>query len=124
MGDDGHGTTVTFGTSGFAANIISIDGPAVVRDAIDTTHMGSSTAKSAIPADVYDAGEMTMTVEHDASLTVPMSGAVETITIAWAGGANTWAFSGFMTGYTPNAESGSRMEAVITIKATGEITGL
>jgi len=121
---DGHGTTVTFGTSAWSANIISVDGPSATRDDVDNTHMGTSNAKAFLPSSLYDGGELTLTVEHDASAAVPIDQAAETITIDWAGGGNTYAFSGYMKGYTPGAAIGERMEAQAVIKVTGAITGL
>lgn len=121
---DGHGTTITFGTSSFSANLISVNGPSVTRDDIDNTHMGTSDAKAYLPSALYDGGEVSLTVEHDASLAVPIDQDAETITIDWAGQGSTWAFSGYVKGCTPGAAIGERMESEITIKVTGAVTGL
>jgi len=121
---DGHGTTVTFGTSGFASNLISVDGPSASREDVDNTHMGTSAAKAYLPSALYDGGEVTLHVEHDASASVPIDQAAETITIDWAGSANTYAFSGYIKGYTPGAAIGERMEADVVVKVTGAVTGL
>lgn len=121
---DGHGTTVTFGTSGFSANLLSIDGPSVSREDIDNTHMGTSTGKAFLPSALYDGGEVTLKVEHDGSDAVPIDQDPETITIDWAGQGNTYAFSGYVKGYTPGAATGERMESSLVVKVTGAITGL
>ena len=121
---DGHGTTITFGTSGFDANLISVNGPGVTREDIDNTHMGTDTAMAFLPSALYNGGEVSITVEHDASIDVPISEDAETITIDWAGSGSTWAFSGYCKGYTPGASIGERMEAEMVIKVTGEITGI
>ena len=121
---DGQGPTITFGTSAFTASLISVDGPAVERAAIDTSHLGLTSAKTFMPASLYDPGGCDITIAFDPADEPPMTSAAETITIDWAGTADTWAFSGFMTNYRPSATGGERMEAQITIKATGPITGL
>lgn len=121
---DGLGTTVTFGSSGFSANILSVDGPSVTRDPIETTHMGTTVTKSFIMSSLYDGGEVTLTVQHDATIAVPISGALETITIDWGGLGSNDSFSGGVTAYTASATVGELMEGSMTIKAAGAITGI
>ena len=120
----GTGTTITFGTSGFSANIMSVDGPGITREAIETTHMGTTTAKTFIPADLIDGGEMSFTMQFDGALDPPTDAAAETITIDW-GGAGTgekWTFSGFMTGFNPSSPLEELMTASATLKVTGDVT--
>lgn len=122
--DLGIGTTVTFGTSSFSANIISVSGPGSSREAVETTHLGTTTAKTFVPSDLIDGGEMSMTIQHDGTLDPPENAAAETITIDW-GGAGTgekWTFSGFVTAYEPSAEIEEVMTADMTVKVTGDIT--
>jgi len=120
---DGTGTTITFGTTGYSAGIISVDGPGLERDAIDATLMSTTSAKEYIVATLYDAGTLELTVEHDPAVDPPISNAAETITIDWAGsGVGTWSFSGFCTGYKPGAAIGERMTASMSVKATGAVT--
>ena len=124
MATDGHGTTITFGTSAFTANLIDVSGPAIERAEIGATHMGSTDAMEFIPSALYDPGGVDVTFEHDPALTPPVQSqtATETITINWAGSASTYIFSGWMSNYTPTAVSGDRMTATATIRATGTIT--
>lgn len=58
VADDGHGTTLTLGTSTWDTNtlITSISPDAATRDAIETTHLSTTAAKSFIPADLVDNG--------------------------------------------------------------------
>lgn len=120
----GDGTTVTFGTTGFSANIVDIDGPGVTRAAVDGRHLGTSGYITFAPSGILDGGEMSMTVHHDPALTVPDTNAAETITIDWAASGNTWSFSGFMTGYSPGARLEEYMTATMTVKVAGTITGI
>jgi len=122
MSDLGHGSTITFGTSGFSAELMSLSGPSIERASVETTHMGTTTAKTFTPGDIYDGGSITCEFQYDAGDTPPVAGAAETITIAW-GGSGTFSFSGFMTSYSINGEQGDNlMTASMGIKVTGAVT--
>lgn len=119
---DGHGTTIGFGTSGFAAKLIGVVGPGVERTAIDVTTMDTTNAMEYLEAALYDGGEVTLTLQFLGTDDPPYDQPTETITIDWAGAGGTWAFPGFMTGYTPSAAINERMTTDVTIKVAGEIT--
>ena len=121
-GYDGQGTTVTFGSSGFAAKLIAVGGPSITRAAIDGTTMDSAKAMEYFAANLYDGGEVTLTVEHDGSDDPPIDDDPETITVNWGGLGNSTSFSAFCTGYNPGAAIGERMQAELTLKVTGAIT--
>jgi hypothetical protein len=121
---DGHGTTIVFGTTGFAAHLLGVDGPNVDRGDIETTHMGTDTAKTFIPQALYDPGEVTLEIEHEADLNPPIEADSETITIDWGGLGSTWSFTGYMKSYKPSAKIGEKMTASITLKASGVVTGI
>lgn len=126
VGIEGIGTTITFGTTGFSANLLDVSGPSIERGSIETTHMGTTLAKTFIAEQLYDPGGVDITIEFNGGDIPPAksSTATETITIDWAGatGSGTWSFSGFMTNYQPTAAIGERMQATATIKATGPIS--
>ena len=121
---DGQGSTITFGTSSFAAELIDIDGPEESRGVIESTHMGTTSTKTFIPTELIDNGTVTMTVVFDATNdNSPISGATETVTIVYGGvGGPSWAFSAFCINYKPQAAMGERMTATIELKITGAIT--
>ena len=121
---EGHATTIVFGTSGFAANLLEIGGMDVSRGFYETTHMGTTVGKTFAPADLYDAGGVDITFKFAAGNSVPIAQANETITIDWGGDGSTWAFDGFMTDYSPQASSGEDMIATARLKASGSITGI
>ncbi len=126
MATEGIATEISFGTSNFSANLLSVDGPNIERAVIDSTHMETENAMTKILAALYDAGTVDITIEHDPSSLPPVIGqtALETITIKWAGieSGSTWSFSGGMTSYTGGATIGERMEASATITISGEIS--
>ena len=121
-GDEGQGTTLTFGTSGFAALITSIGVPERTREAIETTHLGTTTAKTFQPSDLYDGGEMAISYQFDPALTEPITGAAETVTITFPS-ANTYYFSGFWTSVGASVELGpSLMAGNAVIKVSGAVS--
>ena len=127
ISDEGTGVAIVFATSGFSARLQSVDGPNMSRESINTTHMGTTTALTFMPADLVDSGDLTLTFHFDPSLTPPINAAAETVTITWpvpaglSAGA-TWVASAFMTGYQPGAQIGELMTAQATLKISGAIT--
>jgi hypothetical protein len=126
--DLGTGTTVTFGTSSFSFDLLDVSGSGNdSREAIQTSHMGTTGYHSYIPGDLMDGGEFTVEGHFGAAEQPPTgNGATgstgETITFDWGGSGNTWAFTGFMTEFTPGATIEDRMTFSATIKVAGVIT--
>ena len=125
--DVGNGCSLAFATSAFSAALLSIDGPGLSRPSVETTHMGTTVAKTFVPGDLYDPGELDLEFAFDPSLTPPISGALEVITITWAkhspiATAATWVASGFLTDYKPGAKLDTRMTATAKLKLSGAIT--
>lgn len=124
--DVGAGVTVTF-SSGFFAQILSVDGPTLSREAVETTHSTTSTGKTFIPSAFWDPGEITVEINFDADATPPISAVAETVTVTYpiptgsTTGA-TWSASGFMTAFSPSAPIEDRMTATATIKLSGDVT--
>jgi len=128
MADVGNGASITFGTSGFTGSLMSIDGNEITREPVETSHLGTTTAKTFIPDDLYDAGELSVTFQYDPDEQPPFAGAAETITITFPvpSGLNngaTCAGTGFVTSFKqPELSVGELMEAEMTIKFSGALT--
>ena len=122
--DFGIGTTVTFGTSGFSADILSIDGPNQSRAFADTTHMGTTGQRTKIPFDLVDTGNMSMEVQFDGGLVLPIAEVAETITIDYGGtGVGfKYSFTGFCTEASITTSVEDIMTATLSIEITGAIT--
>lgn len=117
----GTGTTISFATSTFAADIIDVGQMASwERPAIDTSHMGNTDWRSFLPGKLTDPGEAQYQIAFAPGTSPPISAAPETITIGGFGG--TISGSGFVTSYTPNSPLEDRMTADVTIKWTGANT--
>lgn len=125
--DNGTGASVTFGTSGFTANITAINGDSIERPSIDTTHLGTTTARTFIPGDLVDQGNLTLEIQFDPDTTPPIKTATETITVTFplsSGGttAADWEFSGFGTSFEYGVPLEELMTGSLTVKVTGDIT--
>lgn len=124
--DNGTGATIAFGTTTTYTPLVrSIDFDGIERVAIRTSSLGTTTAHTYIPGDLYDGGEVTLEVLHDESEAhlVPILGAAENITITFPGG-DTYAFSGFVTRYNVHIGLEEEMTAGLVLKVAGAITGL
>lgn len=121
---DGAGSTVTFTTSSFSAKILTVGGPGPTIAAIPTTHIASTGGHSYIASTLVEGGELSLSVQHDPTITVPLTGVIETVTIDWGGLGSNYSFSAFCISYEPNAVIDELMTADMTWKVTGVITGL
>jgi len=123
--DVGTGTTITFATSAFTAQVMSLSASDITREDIDVTHMGSTVYKEFQPSDLVDGGSIEMEIGFDPDAIPPISGASETITIAFPlpSGQITpadLAFSGYVSSWTWTAPMEEVMTATITIKVDGK----
>lgn len=128
MADEGHGGSITFGTSGTTINARSIQRTGLTREAIGTTHLGTSGGKTFQPGDTYDPGEVAVSFLWDPDTPMPYTAVAETITLTYpvpSGLTNgaTEAASGFIINHDGgNMETDTEMLASITIKLSGAIT--
>lgn len=132
----GTGTSITFGTSGFAAELVGIptisglDRQAIETTALDITAPGAGQIgnRTYLPSTAVGPIVMEVRFNFDPDLTPPLHESAETITITFPlpAGQSTpanWAGSGFMTAY--NVEGivlDGKVEAVGSIQLTGAIT--
>lgn len=132
--DIGTGTTISFGTSGFSAEVTSIKMSGISRAIIETSHLSTPAAtsgtigsKTFLAGKLSDPGECAIEGHFDADLEPPIEGDPETITITFPkaegeSAASKWEFSGQMTNYEFNGPLEDKMTFSATIKAVGPIT--
>ncbi len=120
----GDGTTITFGTSGFTGEIVTIDGPNGTRAAIDGTHLGSTNYKTFTPSGLVDGGEVSLNVHYNPTVALPVQGVEETITIDPNGSGQTLSFPGFIISFGHSFAVDELMSQDITLKVSGTITGI
>jgi hypothetical protein len=127
---------VTFGTSGATGNITSIEWSGIERGSVDTSYLGSTGARTFIPTDLYDPGELELEIDFDTQAVASAStggifdlinAAAETITVTYPipTGATTgakYAASGFMTGLSVSVPLEDKVTANATFKMTGALT--
>ena len=101
--DIGTGTSILFGTSGFAAELTSVSMDGISREIVETSHLGTPIAgagklgsKTFIAGDLSDPGTLSIEGHFDADIIPPLEAAAELITITFPLGAGesvatTWA---------------------------------
>ena len=128
--DIGTGATIAFTTTAKTFKVRSIKQSGIKRDAIDTTHLGTTTAKTFMPSDLIDGGEIEVELlwEPGAIGTRPSyAGATETVTITFpmhSGGsvAAAVSFSGFVMDVGFDVPLEDLMISTFKIKVTGDLT--
>lgn len=116
----GTGTTITF-DSGFFAQILSVNHSGISRGSIDTTHMGTTTARTFAATDLFDAGELEVEIHFNPDTRPPIDDAAETCTVTFPSTA-TLAGSAFMTGFQYGDPLEDKMTATATLKFSGDLT--
>lgn len=127
--DVSAGATVTFGTSStwstsVGITVKSLTWSGISRPAIDSTTLVTSGARTFMPGDLYDPGELNIEMNLDTDCAPIITAAAETITVTFQDG-ETYIASGFMTDFSfnvPENDSGL-MTATAKFKLTGAITG-
>ena len=119
-GEQSWGTVITF-SSGFFAQITSVSWSGIERASIETTHLGTTTAKTFAADDLYDIGTVDVELYFDASSAVPIAGAAATVAVNFSG-SSTWSATACFTSFSATASMGELMTASASLKATGAIT--
>lgn len=126
--DTGHGAAITFGTSSYAFNWTAINIGDKTREAVDITHLGTSTNMRKMVGDLQDAGSVTVEFQFDTLATnAPAnSSAAETVTITFplaASGqsvAATYAGTGMITNVKfPDLQTGTVQTGSMTVTWDG-----
>jgi hypothetical protein len=132
--DIGTGTTITFGTSGFTASIMSVRWSGISRPSVPTSHMGTAAAgankfgnATFLPGEIIDPGEMTLELQFNPQTNIPIAAVPETITVTWplVTGDSTpanWSGSGFVTVFEITDPLDEKMTATMTIKMSGNVS--
>lgn len=118
--DVATGITLVFGTSGFTAELLDMTPPEGSREAIQTSHQGTTGQHTFTPADLVDWGELRIDFHFNPATEPPINEAVEELTLTWPDG-DTWVFNGFMTNYSGGAVLNEKMTGSATIKVSGDV---
>ena len=115
----GTGTCINFHQD-FLAEVLSIDGPNLARESIETSHLCTTGAKTFMPGTLYDPGELTIEMAYNPATPPPIDEPPEEFTITFPGG-TVMTGTGFMTGFEPSIPLEDKMTASVTLKLTGSI---
>jgi len=119
-------TTMTFATSGWTPEIVSINRGGLSRTVIDRTHLGSQGWRQYLLSNIVNAGTCSLNIHFDPADTIPFgpSVAFETITIDFGDSGDTESFSGAISSVDNiNVVTDEIMSATIEITIDGEPTG-
>lgn len=125
---EGTGATITFGTSSFTAEIVSIKRTARKYDALDVTKLSSTSNKEYIRSTLAEPGELDIEVHYNPDIRYDETVTSETVTVTYPS----------ITGSTTNSKDASTgfiietqecdiavgkvMMAKLKIKLTGSVT--
>lgn len=126
----GTDSSVLFGTSGWAPQLLNVSLGGMSREAISTTHMktpiptGGSTnwgGQTFIPAKLANPGQLSMEVHFNPDDDPPINEDPELITVSFPGSAS-WAHNGFMTDFSYGDPVDGLMTGTAEIQLTGFVT--
>lgn len=118
--DTGEGSTLTY--SGLTYNILRFGGPSVERAAIKTSHLGTTGYHTYIPSTLVEGGTVDMTVQYDAAIAPPITGAAGAVAITIGDVAIGCSFTGFLQSFNPTVEGEALNTADCSIKVASTIT--
>lgn len=120
----GTGTTLAFGTSTFSVEITNIDWGEQTREAINSSHLGTTNDHTFIPASLVDHGEVSFSYHYDGTDDVgSLIGAdAETVTLTDPSTSTSNAFSAFCVGHRRTYPLDDKMMGEVRLKITGAIT--
>ena len=93
----GTGATITFESSGYTADLVSISAPQKTRSSVSTTTLHTPDAMTSEPADDYDPGEWSIEFVHDPEQPLMLTEDIETIVFTYPDGVTKVEFQGFVT---------------------------
>ncbi len=121
MADVGTGTTIAFGTSSFAQDVLDITHNDIARTKVITSHMGTTGEHTNMPGDLFDAGDLDVEILLDPDTQPPIGGVTETVTITFPN-ASTLIGTGFVSNWRFGVPLEDRMTATLTLTWDG-LTG-
>jgi len=126
MAEVATGASITLGTTGATFDATNIQSQGIAWTSLDSTHLGTTNARTFVRGDLYDPGTITLNFFTDPQQldTLLACASSETITITYPDtGAATEASSGFIQQIDPsNSEVEGLITGSLTIKRTGVIT--
>lgn len=125
MAQKGTGATITF-ASGFFAEVLDVAHRNLGRDAVPTSHMGTTGGRTYLPSTSYEPGELAVELAYAPETAPPFADAAETCTLtmvsAGTGGTSTIAGTAFLMDFEARLPWEERAEATAVLKFSGDLT--
>lgn len=121
--DVGTASTVTFGTSSWTFEMNDFAWSGMERNFIDSSHLGTTVARTFIVGDLYDPGSLTIQGHLDtaAAGNPILTTALETITLTFPN-SNTYAATGGLQSHEISVPLEDKMNVTAVVKFSGAIT--
>lgn len=125
---EGTGASISFASSTFTADLISLTLPERAREVIDTTHLGTLVSKTFKPAKLQNPGTISAEFDHNPEAQNLVGNPIEQITINYPlqSGQTTptrLVFQGFVSQMGgEEMKVDSRMTTKVTIQVSGDIS--
>lgn len=121
--DIGTSATVVFGTSAWAFEMIDLSWSGMERNFIDSSHLGTTVARTFLLGDLYDPGALTIQghLDTDSTGNPILTNALETITLTFPN-AKTYLASGGLQSHEVSVPLEDKMTVTAVLKFSGAIT--
>ena len=123
----GTGTTIVLGGITLTVDRMSIGASGISRESIETTHLGTSEARTFIPSDLYDPGSLEVAFQLDSTTPLTtmrvetiMNAASNTWTVTMNEGGD-WTGNAFVTDFSWDIPLEELATGTFTLKCTGGI---
>ncbi len=125
--DIGTGTSITFVTTAFDAEFLSVEWSGISRGAVDSSHLLTVDWRTFIETDLVDPGTLQVEMAFDPSDEPPWLDAKEVIIVTFPVPpglvtAATWRGDGFLTDFEFGVPLEDKMTATGSLKMSGAIT--
>lgn len=80
---EGTGASIAFGTSAFTSDLITLTLPEIMREVIETTHLGTLVAKTFKAGKLINVGTISAEFDHDPAAVNLVKQVTEQITISY-----------------------------------------
>lgn len=124
---EGQGATIAFGSSTFVSDLLSFNMPERTREVLETTHLGTTVAKTFKPAKVKTIGDISCEFDHNPGAADLLNNAIETITVNYPlltgqSVAAKLVFSGFVIQQGGEEfKTDTKLTTKVTIKVSGDL---
>lgn len=126
VADVGTGSTLTFGTTSYTTQILSVSYSGAEVAVVDTSHFGTTGHRDYIFGDLKEGGELSVSINYGPDEPVPL-GTQETVTLTFpipTGGSSgaTMVFSGGIRSSGFDVPLEDKMTGTFVVKVMGDIT--